>query len=122
LSPLFRFAGGARERDADTAALFLGSRARDRERANFFFIARHSLYLFFFCDFFFLFFSPGRLVWFGLVLQCCRDGVDVEEGAAGVWQHVRLLSCVASQIAATSEALQHAVGGDLSKESGVKKS
>jgi hypothetical protein len=35
---------------------------------------------------------------------------------------VRLLSCVASQIAATSEALQHAVGGDLSKESGVKKS
>jgi hypothetical protein len=75
---------------------------------------------------FFSFFFPPvvwfGLVWFGLVLQCCRDGVDVEEGAAGVWQHVRLLSCVASQIAATSEALQHAVGGDLSKESGVKKS
>jgi len=91
-------------------------RSRDKERAYFFFIARHSLSLFF------SFFFSGRLVWFGLVLQCCRDGVDVEEGAAGVWQHVRLLSCVASQIAATSEALQHAVGGDLSKESGVKKS
>jgi len=120
---LFRFAGGgARETgDVDTAPVFLGSRARDRERAKNFFIARHSLSLFLFCDFFFLFVF-GRLVWFGLVLQCRRDGVDVEEGAAGVWQHVCLLSCVASQIAATSEALQHAVGGDLSKESGVKKS
>ncbi len=69
LSSLFRFAGGgARETgDADTAPLFLGSRARDRERAKNFFIDRHSLSFFLFCDFFSFLFS---VVWFGLVWFC----------------------------------------------------
>lgn len=60
--------GGARETgDADTAPLFLGSRARDRERAKNFFIDRHSLSFFLFCDFFSFLFS---VVWFGLVWFC----------------------------------------------------